>query len=194
MYFYSFYFSGKRKPTFKHSLRYSILFSHIIKLCSEMGTWLAVMCMINNCIFRIGEMGGKIMKEKNICKNHYLQKMISIPFLTYKASNVQMFSCWSSVSPHGTFMPLLLSSALCGRSWRDKQVLLLLALSWANTKQWGFITDRAVRALGIQCSLLNYSGGKSQASTFQLNLKSIRILTHNSSYKHFMPKAFCEII
>lgn len=35
---------------------------------------------------------GDWYEGKNICKNHYLQKkMMSTPFLTYKASNVKMF-------------------------------------------------------------------------------------------------------
>lgn len=132
--------------------------------------------MINNCIFEIYEMGDweNYEEKKNICKDHYLQKMISISFLTYKASNVKMFSRWSSVSQHCTFMAPLLSRALCCGAWGTSSCFFCGFCLEPAQKRWGFITDRAVRALGIKCSLLNYSGGKSQASTFQLNLKSIR--------------------
>lgn len=75
---------------------------------------------------------------KNICKNHYLQKMISTPFLTYKASNVKMFHDYLQQVPT-THSYHHRSTESFGPFWEGRSFASVAGflLSTAQ-KEWGF--------------------------------------------------------
>lgn len=124
---------------------------------------------------------GKLWRKKHICKDHSLQKMKPIPFLTYKANDVKMFSRWSSVSQHCTFLSPLLSRALCCGSWRDKQLLPLLVLSWASTEAVGLFHRQSSRGSGNQVFF---------TELFRRKEPGINISTKFKKYSYFNPQFF----
>lgn len=131
--------------------------------------------MINNCIFRILWNGwlGKLWRKKTFVKIIIYKKWYPRFFLMYKASNIKMFSWLSSRSQYYTFISPWLIRELWAVLWRNKPMILLLVFSWAQHRSnRDFITDKAVTAMRIKYSLLNYTcRKKSQSATFSLIFK-----------------------